>query len=77
MQVRIGQFNYPRSEFHGKWYACLGKQFEAIYFRKKSCQFESCMTDDDYCTSAGFLAHLVKLSFPQATITIEPNAVES
>ena len=77
MQVRIVQFDYPRSDYHGKWYACIGHGFDATYFNKKSCEFDRCMPNDGYATSAGFLAHLVKKAFPQATITIQPTTVES
>jgi putative lipase involved disintegration of autophagic bodies len=76
MQVRIAQFTYPTSKFCGKWYAYIGNQFQATYFNKESCKFESCMQDDGYVQSAGFLAHLVKKAYPDATITIEPTKVK-
>jgi hypothetical protein len=34
------------------------------------------MQDDGYVQSAGFLAHLVKKAYPDATITIEPTKVK-
>ncbi len=79
MQVRIKQVSCELiPTLVGKWYAT---DSDGRIFHKEVKTFVQNLYTSDLdktCTSSpGLIAHMVHQTFPQATITIEPNAVES
>jgi hypothetical protein len=77
MQITIKQVNCELIyDLYGKWYSV---DSEGKVFHKNAKVFVQNIHVNDLskgCSSSpGFMAHMIKNHFPQATIIIEPNQV--